>query len=209
MHQALRLAPALVAVIFVASGCRSVDTGSEAPEDTPAAAPDEVDGGLGTKPDDSGVGTKDDGGLGTKDGGLGTKDGGLGSDDASLGDDDAGTGAEDAGVGTEDAGVGGHDAGGGTHDAGMQGPDAGEMNECLACAEERCGTLTSECLDSPACVEQGKCDLTCLGGFHAMEPLCFQACTKDPRANEKLFAAASCAFALCPKECHTILGPCF
>ncbi len=89
-------------------------------------------------------------------------------------------------------------------------PDAGGVDPCFACAEDRCGTLTSACLGSPACVEESQCNLTCLGnsvgvagegawGFRGLE--CFESCAKDAQASQHMLAAVTCAFTLCPKEC--------
>ncbi len=192
--------PALVAAILLASGCSSPGPGSQ--EVTPSDVAAQDDGGLPTKggDDDSGLGTKDDGGLGTKDdGGLGTKDdGGLGTND-------------DGGGGTSDAG-GSEDAGSGTEDAGMSGPaDAGgEMNDCFACAERRgCAVPVNACVSSTACVDEGKCDLTCLGGpFGLPDPHCVASCSKDLHATAELLAAATCGFRVCPVECLRPLISC-
>jgi hypothetical protein len=214
LRQVLGVAPALVAMLLVASGCRSSvapgSAGSESVEAPNAAAADDGDsGGLPTKPVDGGEGTKDeDSGEEAKDAGLGTKDAGLGTQDAAEGADDAGSGTTDAAGGTGDGGQG-------AEDAGTPATDAGGADECLACAEERCGFLATTCVNSPTCAEEGKCDLMCLEDqtsgnglvpFHAPNPQCFQACTKDLRAHQELVTAATCAFALCPKECHGILA---
>ncbi len=193
------LVPGLVAAMLFAWGCSAPGPQSEA-VDGPDAASAEDSGGLPTKGDDSGLGTKgDDGGLGTKgdDGGLGTKgdDGGLGT----QGDDGGLATMGDAGTGTEDAGMPGA-------------PDAGEMDACFACAEKRCGLQVNACLQSPACVEEGNCDLTCLTGaagpFGAPNPHCIQSCTKDPRATGELLAAVECGFSVCPRECLRPLISC-
>ena len=42
--------------------------------------------------------------------------------------------------------------------------DAGGIVGCFACAEDSCGTQVNACVGSPACVEEGTCDLMCLGG---------------------------------------------
>jgi hypothetical protein len=200
-------------MLLVASGCHSsVVSGSESVE-TPnasAAASDDDSGGLPTKSVDAGEGTKDeDSGEETKDSGLGTKDAGQGSEDAGEGADDAGSATSDAG------GQGSPDAGQGAEDAGMPAADAGGADECLACAEARCGFLATTCVNSSACAGEAKCDLMCLEDdtvgngpveLHAPDPRCFQGCTRDLRAHQELVAAANCAFALCPIECHGILA---
>ena len=40
------------------------------------------------------------------------------------------------------------------------GADAGGIVGCFACAEDKCGTQVNACVGSPACVEEGICDLT-------------------------------------------------
>ncbi len=199
MHRAPRAVPALVSVILLACGCSSA-AGPQSQTAAPAGgaqAPADVaqeadDGGLPTK-DDGGVDTKDDSGLGTKDdGGLGTKD------DAGLGTDDAGTGTPDAGAGTADAGMPGlPDAGGG-------------MNECFACAEQRgCLVQVNACVHSPACVQEGSCDLMCLestGPF--VNPHCIESCSTDWHATQDLLAAVTCGFRVCPLECLRPLISC-
>jgi hypothetical protein len=224
LRTVLSLTPALVAVVLVACGGRGdLDSSIEV-----APAVEESDAGLGTKPLDSGVGTKDDSGLGAKDSGLGTKDSGLGTgddsgfemdtgtttEDAGTGTEDAGTGTEDSGTGTEDSGTtedagtgtndsgtGTIDSGTGTHDAGMPAPDAGGTDVCFACAEQKCAKQTNACLGSPACVEEGECDLACLQSGHGVNALCLESCTKNRVANQELLSAISCAFTLCPKQC--------
>lgn len=201
MRTVLSLAPALVALTLVACAPVSVAPEVESLADT--------DGGLPTKGDDGGLDTKDSG-LDTKDSGLGDKDGGLGTDDAGSEPDDAGTGTGDAGTGADDAGM-------------MGFPDAGESDRCLECAEARCGILASACLGSSACLDEGKCDLLCLEGTHvtsqqiagrdmgqlsALNPHCFQSCSKDPHAAQALSVAVTCAVALCPKECLNPLSMC-
>jgi hypothetical protein len=156
-----------------------------------------VDGGLPTKGDDAGVGTKDDSGLGTKDdSGLGTKD------DSGLGtNDDGGTGmtGEDSGTTTEDSGSG-------TVDAGMPG---GGMGACFACAEQRgCKLQVNACVASPACAEEGTCDQACFGSFGVVNPHCIQSCTTNLRATEDLLAAVTCGFRVCPRECLLPLISC-
>ena len=209
MRSVCSLVPGLFAAMLFAYGCSGAGPGpgSEA-VDGPNAASTGASEGLPTKGDDSGLGTKgDDSGLGTKgdDSGLGTKgdDGGLGTngDDGGLGTkgDDGGAGTEDAGTGTEDAGMPGS-------------PDAGGMDACFACAEKRCGLQVNACLQSPACVEEGDCDLTCLSGttgpFGAPNPHCVQSCNKNPRATGELLAAVTCGFSVCPLECLRPLISC-
>src|SRR5580704_10394999 len=178
MRRVCSLGPGLVAAMVFACGCSGPGPESAAVDGLDAASAADSEG-LPTKGDDSGLGTKgDDSGLGTKgdDSGLGTKgdDGGLGTMD-----DDAGSGTEDAGTGIEDAGV-------------PAAPDAGGMDECFACAEKRCGLQVNACLRSPACVEEGDCDLACSigtpGPFGAPNPHCIQSCTKDPRVAAELLA---------------------
>ncbi len=208
---------------LILAACASTSPGAQVEaDDTDGGLPTKpLDGGLETK--DSGLGTKDSGlgtkdsGLGTKDSGLGTKDSGLGIDEAGAGTDDGGPATEDSGMETEDSGTGtsdsgtrAGDSGTGTTDAGMSPPDAGAIGECFACAEQRCGNLTTACVSSPACFQEGECDLACLaspGPFHFLVPLCFRLCTRDVRANQELIAAATCAFSLCPKECIGVLTP--
>jgi hypothetical protein len=197
MRPVRSLVPGLVVAIVFACACSGPGPESEAVDGLDAASAEDSQG-LPTKGDDGGLGTKgDDSGLGTKgdDGGLGTK-----GDDSGLGTmDDGGSGTEDAGSGTEDAGMPGAE-------------DAGEVNECLACAEKRCALQVNACLQSPACVEEGNCDLTCLTGsagpFGAPDPHCVQSCTKDPRAAEELLAALTCGFSVCPRECLRPLISC-
>ena len=97
----------------------------------------------------------------------------------------------------------------------MAAGDAGGVDRCLACAEARCGVLVTTCANSPTCAAESKCDQMCLEEdtvgigmvrVHAPSPQCFQACTKDFRANPELLAAATCALALCPLECHSIVA---
>jgi hypothetical protein len=186
------------------------------------------DAGLGTK--DAGLGTKDSG-LGTEDaetedaetqdaaaqdaetpdtgpgmtGDAGSPplDAGTGSD-SGMGTTDGGPGTVDSGTGTTDGGPVSEDSGtseGGTQDAGA--PDAGGVLGCFACAEERCGKQVNACLGSSACVEEGTCDLACLGA--PFNPLCFGSCAKNQRANQELLSAVSCAFTLCPQQCLSVL----
>jgi hypothetical protein len=201
MHRAPRAVPALVGVILLACGCSSAGPESQAVDPAAEATPAAGSGGLPTK-GDGGLGTKDDGGLGTKDdAGLGTKD------DSGLGTND------DSGLGTNDAGPGTEDAGGGVADAGMPvPPDAGgEMNECFACAEQRgCAVQVNTCVHSPACAEEGSCDLACLGSgpFGGLDPHCVQSCSTDWHATQELLAAVACGFRVCPKECLRPLISC-
>ncbi len=194
IHRAPGAVSALVGVILLACGCSS----SAGPQSQAVGPADEAlaadSGGLPTK-DDGGVDTKDDSGLGTKDdGGLGTKD--------------------DAGLGTNDAGTGTPDAGAGTADAGMPGlPDAGGgISECFACAEQRgCMVQVNACVHSPACVEEGSCDLMCLesaGPFGAVNSHCVQSCSTDWHATQDLLAAVTCGFRVCPLECLRPLISC-
>jgi hypothetical protein len=203
--------PALVALTLVACARSSLQTDDQALA-VPADTSGDDDAGLPTKPDDAGLGTKDDGGLGTKDAGLPTKDSGLGTadsgpagdDSGSTGDDDSGSVAEDSGA--EDSGVGTNDAGDG---GGMTGtPDAGGgADPCMACAEQRCPIQTNLCLSAPACVAQGECELGCLSapakgiGGLAAQNRCFQSCVKNLQANIELTVAVSCALTLCPQQC--------
>jgi hypothetical protein len=225
----LGLRPVLLAVILVACGRSTLQLESDGQTSSDSGLPTNDDAGLGTN-DDAGLGTKDDAGLGTKeDSGLGTKeDGGLGTkDDAGIGAKDSGAGTEDAS--TEDAGPGSADSGPdaqdsgpvpgdsgtgdsgpGPQDAGVPGPDAGGILGCFACAEQRCAPTVNACLSSPACVDEGTCDLDCLvgsgKGAGGVSPLsCFQSCVKDQQATQRLFAAVSCAFTMCPKECRGAL----
>ena len=210
LHQVVRVAPAVVAMILLACGGKSSSPSPDVGAPGLAAAADPGDAGLPTKPLDGGTGTKDDSGLGTKDdSGVGTKDdGGLGTkDDSGLGTEDAGPGAEGAGPGTEDAGN-------------PASPDAGGNSACFACAEDKCGILTNACLGSPACVEESQCNLACLGGtsggtpgempgggpfgFRGLE--CFESCAKDALASQHLLAAVTCAYTLCPRECLPCAG---
>jgi|SRR5580704_4408776 hypothetical protein len=201
LHHLRSVAPALVALIVAACATTAPDAQVEA-DDTEGGLPTKpLDGGVETK--DSGLGTKDSG-LGIKDSGLGTKDSGLETDDAGAGTDDGGPVTEDSGPGTEDSGAGTSDSGTRAGDAGMSPPDAGAMGECFACAEQRCGNVATACVRSPACVQEGECDLACLalqGPLPLLGRLCFESCTRDLRANQELIAAVTCAFALCPKEC--------
>jgi hypothetical protein len=205
IRQALSL-PALVAAILLASGC-SAPPGASASAATiqagsdPAADADTQDsgGGLPTK-DEAGVGTKDDSGLGTKDdSGLGTKD------DSGLGTKD------DSGVATNDGG-GTVDAGSASDAGSSAPPDAGnEMDDCLSCAERRgCMAQVNECLHSPDCVDEGKCDLACLTSspFGAPNPHCIESCAKSWDATEDLLAAVTCGFHVCPAECLRPLVSC-
>jgi hypothetical protein len=187
MHRSPRSVPALVGVILLACGCSSAGPGSQAVDPADEATASDS-GGLPTKGEDSGLGTKDDSGLGTKD------DSGLGTN-------------EDAGPGTEDAGSGGPDAGMPVL------PDAGGgMNECFACAEQRgCSVQVNACVHSQACVEEGSCDLMCLesaGPFGALNPHCVQSCTTDWHATQDLLAAVTCGFRVCPVECLRPLLSC-
>lgn len=194
-RQALSLS-ALVAAILLASGC-SAPPGANAATTQASSDPADADaqdsgGGLPTK-DEAGVGTKDDSGLGTKDdSGLGTKD--------------------DSGVATNDAG-GTVDAGSGSVDAGSSAPpDAGnEMDDCLTCAERRgCRAQVTECVNSPACVDEGKCDLACLtsSAFGGPNPRCIESCAKKWDATEDLLEAVTCGFHVCPAECLRPLISC-
>jgi hypothetical protein len=183
------------------------------PDETALATTDDAgivmeDSGLGTKGDDGGgVGTKDSGvgtkdaGVGTKDSGLPTKDSGSAGDDSGSVGDDSGTG-EDGGSTGEDAGVG-NDAGSG-NDGGMT--DGGTTNPCLACAEQKCAVQTNLCLDSPACVTEGACELACLtaGKNVFATNRCIESCVKNFQANLELFSAVSCGLTLCPQECLPI-----
>jgi len=213
-------APALVALILVACGRSPLDSDVEALDTADAGTGVDDSGGLPTKPVDAGLGTKD-AGLGTKDAGLGIKDAGLGTADAEPGDDggsgteDAAVGGDASGPGTDASGPGTEDGGPGTEDAGMPGsPDAGGVLGCFACAEERCAPLVNACFSSPACVEEGACDLACLDsppshglpGFGGPTPRCFASCSKDVKAGQELLVAVSCAFAACPKECLGAAG---
>jgi hypothetical protein len=204
MRKVPMLAPALIAVIAVAGGCSAPGPESGPGANStlaPAAAAAGDDAGLPTKGgDDGGLGTKgDDGGLGTKgdDGGLGTKgdDGGLGTNG-------------DSGSGTEDAGTGGQDAGG------MTTPDAGGgLGACFACAEQRgCKVPVQTCVNSPACMQEGSCDLACLTApgahFGGPDPRCVASCSSDWHATEELLAAVSCGFRVCPIECIRPLISC-
>jgi hypothetical protein len=195
MCQVPCVVPALVTAILLASGCSSPGPESQSfsPGASPAAAVAQDEGGLPTK-DDGGVGTKDDGGLGTKDdSGLGTKD------DSGLGTNDAGT-TVDAGSGAADGGI-------------SAPPDAGnEVGDCFACAERRgCSVPVNACVQSPACVGEGKCDLACLGSagpFGALNTRCIESCSKDLHATEALLAAVTCGFKVCPVECLRPLVSC-
>jgi hypothetical protein len=194
IHRAPRAVPALVSVILLACGCSSAGPQGQTVA-TPADEALGADSGLPTK-DDGGVDTKDDSGLGTKDdGGLGTKD------DSGLGtNDDAGTGTQDAGAGTPDSGM-------------PPLPDAGGgMNECFACAEQRgCSVQVNACVHSPACVQEGSCDLMCLestGPFSAVNLHCVQSCSTDWHATQDLLAAVTCGFRVCPLECLRPLISC-
>ena len=179
--------PALVVAILLSSGCSAPGPQSQSfsPAASPAAAAAQDDAGLPTK-DDGGLGTKDDSGLGTK-------------DDSGLGTSDAGT-TVDAGSGAADGGV-------------SAPPDAGdEVGECFACAERRgCSVPVNECVQSPACVAEGKCDLTCLGSagpFGALNHRCLESCSTDQHATEELLDAVTCGFRVCPKECLRPLISC-
>jgi hypothetical protein len=196
IRQALSL-PALVVAIFLASGC-SAPPGATAATTQASSDPADGDtqdsgGGLPTKGDDAGVGTKDDSGLGTKDdSGLGTKD-------------DSGVATNDAG-GTVDAGSAGGDAGSAAP------PDAGnDMDDCFACAERRgCMAQVNECVQSSACVDEAKCDLACLTSSPtgALNPHCIESCAKSWDATEDLLAAVTCGFHVCPKQCLRPLISC-
>jgi hypothetical protein len=214
----LHMGPVLVAVLLVACGRSTLQSANDTLEVSDSGLPTKDDAGLGTK-DDAGLGTKDDAGLGTKDdAGLGIKDSGPGADDTSV--DDAGPGTEDSGPATGDSGPATGDSGpatgdSGPEDAGMPGvPDAGGILGCFTCAEQRCAPRLNACLGSPACVEEGTCDLNCLigsgagtGGLGGLNPGCFQSCVKDQQATRRLLAAVSCAFTLCPGECLGALTP--
>jgi hypothetical protein len=184
------LAFALVAPILIACGPR--------PDPASVTADDADSGGLPTKDDDAGLGTKDDSGLGTKDdSGLGTKD-------------DAGLGTDDAGLGTKDDAGEGTDAGGGTEDSGMPGlPDGGGFGGCFACAEEKCSMQTA-CINSATRVEEAQCDLVCVdeSAGHGPSSQCVEACTKGLKATPNLLEAMICAFTSCSKECHSAVS-CF
>jgi hypothetical protein len=190
--------------------------------DTKDAGLGTKDAGLGTK--DSGLGTQDaetedaetldaetldaetpDSGPGMGDAGAPPLDAGPGSDSGS-GTIDSGSGTIDSGPGTGDGGPGSQDSGpgtseGGTEDAGA--PDAGGVLGCFACAEERCAKPVNACLGSSACVEEGTCDLACLGA--PFNPLCFESCAKNQRATQELLSAVSCAFSVCPQQCLSVL----
>jgi hypothetical protein len=200
-HTRVRQVPcgavALVGVMLFACGC----TAPTSPE-----VADAVDVDAST--DDGGLPTKGD-----KDAGVGDKEGGLGMKDAGLGTEDSGSAGDDGGTTIEDAGTGIHDAGTGPEDAGMPGqPDAGEMNECFACAEKKCAVEVNACLRSPACVEEGNCDLMCLGAsagpLAVPDPRCVQACTKNLQATQELLAAVTCGFTVCPVQCLRPLASC-
>lgn len=200
MRQALSLS-ALAAAVLLASGCSAPPGASgaggasvataQASSDPADADTQDSGGGLPTK-DEAGVGSKDDSGLGTKDdSGLGTKD--------------------DSGVATNDAG-GTVDAGSASDAGSSAPPDAGnEMDDCLTCAERRgCKAQVDECVQSPACVDEGKCDLACLTSspFGAVNPRCIESCAKNWDATEDLLAAVACGFHVCPKECLRPLISC-
>ena len=189
------------------------------------------DAGLGTK--DAGLGTKDSGlgtqdaetedaetldaetlDAGTPDSGPGTgdagpppldagpgTDSGTGTSDSGTGTSDSGTGMSDSGTTTDDGGPGSQDSGPGMSDGGTE--DAGGVLGCFACAEQKCGKLVNACLGSSACVEEGTCDLACLGA--PFNPLCFGSCAKNQRANQELLSAVSCAFSVCPQQCLSVL----
>ncbi len=227
----LRVAPALVAVSLVACGRSPLGPEVEA-LDTPDATGDDS-GGLPTKSLDAGLEMKDtgletkDAGLGTKEAGVETKDSGLETEDAGPGTVDAETGTDaatrtlDAGTGTVDAGAdsGAEDAGTSPVDAGMAAADGGALVECFVCAEQMCEKAVSTCASSRACVEEGNCELACLGdsaggatgrgfgGFGGLNLRCFDSCVRNPRASRELFEAMTCAFALCPTECRGVLTP--
>jgi hypothetical protein len=236
LRHVLCVGPALVAVLLVACGRTPLEPDVEALDvsDSGGLPTKPLDAGQGTKNDDSGLGTKDagvgikDSGLGTKDdSGLDTEDSGSAMDDAGPGTEDSGPGPQDAGPGPQDAGPGSQDSGAGTPDSGPGTVDSGPGGEdsgtgspdggsgivtCFACAEQRCGTRVNSCADSPACVAEGECDLGCLAGsgkgaIGALNPHCFQSCTKDLLANQELLSAVSCAFTACPKECVSALDP--
>jgi hypothetical protein len=193
------VAPAAVALMVFACGCSAAVPA--VPDDVAAAAAaadDGGDAGLPTKGDnDAGLGEKE-GGLGEKEGGLGEKEGGVGpGDDASIGPGDAGSGSDDAGSAA---------------DAGMPPPqDGGGLNACLACAEKRCGPIVNTCVDSPSCVEEGDCDLTCLrmaGNSLVTDARCVQSCAAQHPATPQLLAAVTCGFEVCPVECLRTLISC-
>jgi hypothetical protein len=185
--------PGLVAVLLLACGCSAPPAGTASQAVDPAeGSAQDSGGGLPTK-DEAGVGTKDDSGLGTKDdSGLGTKD-------------DSGLAVMDAG-GTVDAGSGAGDAGGSPP------PDAGdEVGDCFACAARRgCAAQVNECIHSPACMDEGKCDLACLTSspFGALNPHCIESCSKGWDATEDLLAAVTCGFHVCREECLRPLISC-
>jgi hypothetical protein len=197
LRHVLCVGPALVAVLLVACGRTPLEPDVEAldvsdsgglptkPLDAGQGTKGDDDSGLGTKDDagvgikDSGLGTKDDSGLGTEDSGSGTEDSGPvtedagpgtedsgpGTEDASPGPQDAGPGSQDSGSGTPDSGPGTVDSGRGGEDSGTGSPDAGSgIVACFACAEQQCGTRVNACVGSPACVAEGECDLGCLTG---------------------------------------------
>jgi hypothetical protein len=215
----LRIGPTLVALVLVACGRSTLQDANDTLQVSDSGLPTKDDAGLGTK-DDSGLGTKDGSGLGTKDdAGLGVMDSGPGAEDATTqdagpGTEDAGPGGQDSGSGLQDSGSGSQDSGpgdsgpgdsgpgdSGPEDAGMPGPDAGGIVGCFVCAEQRCAPRVNACLSSPACVEEGTCDLDCLAGSGGGGLNCFQSCAKDPRTTQRLLAAVRCAFTMCPTEC--------
>jgi predicted small lipoprotein YifL len=109
-------------------------------------------------------------------------------------------------------------------------PDAGGIVGCFACAEDSCGTQVNACVGSSACVEEGTCDLMCLGGgttggglaggglagggmagggmagLGGLNLQCFQSCTKDQMASQELLAALTCTFGSCGSQCLSALG---
>jgi hypothetical protein len=217
----LHIVPVL-AVLLVACGRSTLQDATDTLQVSDSGLPTKDDAGLGTK-DDAGLGTKDDAGLGTKDdAGIGAMDSSVGAEDASVQDAGSGTedsgpggqdsgpgsqdsGAQDSGSGSQDSGTGSQDAG--PEDAGMPGPDAGGILGCFVCAEQRCAPRVNACLSSPACVEEGTCDLDCLAGSGSGSGGlgCFQSCVKDRQATQRLLAAVRCAFTLCPTECFGAL----
>lgn len=113
--------------------------------------------------------------------------------------------------------------------------DAGGIVGCFACAEDSCGTQVNACVGSPACVEEGTCDLMCLGGgttgggladggttggglaggglaggglagLGGLNLSCFQSCTKDQQASQELLTAVTCTFGSCGTQCLSALG---
>jgi len=178
-----------VAAMLLVGGCgpATPDSGGGGDAVDPAA-----DSGPMTLPKKDAAADTKDSGLETKDSGLGTKDSGLDTKDGAPGMDDP-----DAGD-VEDAG---------TMDP-PDPPDAGEMNECFACAQARCAVQVNACTGSPACVEEGNCDLMCLTASGGVNAHCVQACTKDLRAAAKLLAAVTCGFKVCPRECLRPLISC-